>query len=266
MKNFWKDPNSAYNSEEYRKKRSEQVKGKKNYFYGKRFVGKKNPFYGRTHTEVTKKKISLANKGRPSSLKGIPKPREQIEKAIRTKRELARRGLLRYCTPHNKGVPCTEEARQKNIRTNRIRCSHPDYVNPFKGKTHTPKMRKHLSRVHTKKWQDKEYAMAKMEEFKRKPNKIEKQFLALLNKYYPKEWKYVGDGNCWIVGKNPDFLNVNGQKKLIELFGDYWHTKKEEKERINHFAKYGFKTLVVWQSELKNKEQVLDRINNFHKM
>jgi len=48
----------------------------------------------------------------------------------------------------------------------------------------------------------------------------------LLDKHFPGEWRYTGNGDTLIGGKSPDFLNVNGQKAVIELFGDYCIRKK----------------------------------------
>ena len=39
------------------------------------------------------------------------------------------------------------------------------------------------------------------------------------------EYDFVGDGKIMIGTKNPDFINIK-IKKIIEVFGDYWHTKK----------------------------------------
>jgi hypothetical protein len=60
------------------------------------------------------------------------------------------------------------------------------------------------------------------------PNKPESIILSILEQLYPNEYRFVGDGKVVIAGKIPDFININGQKKIIELFGDYWH----EGERI----------------------------------
>jgi G:T-mismatch repair DNA endonuclease (very short patch repair protein) len=65
---------------------------------------------------------------------------------------------------------------------------------------------------------------------------------------------------------------VNGQKKIIELFGDYWHGKERtgknkkgvEKERINCFAKYGYQTLIIWEHELKDINIVINKIVEFN--
>lgn len=94
-----------------------------------------------------------------------------------------------------------------------------------------------------------------------------------LSKLFPNEYKYVGNGSILIGFKNPDFINVKGQKKIIELFGDYWHSKKktgrtkkqEEFQRVKHFAKYGYKTLIVWESELRDIIVLKKKLIEFHR-
>lgn len=99
---------------------------------------------------------------------------------------------------------------------------------------------------------------------KLKPNKLELLFNDLLQEMFPNEWKYVGDFQFFLGGKNPDFMNVNGKKKLIELFGDYWHQGEDPKDRINHFKQYGFDTLVLWESEIKNNlEEVKHKLTSY---
>jgi len=97
------------------------------------------------------------------------------------------------------------------------------------------------------------------------PNKLEQEVETILDKLFPGEYKYVGDFDTFIGGKCPDFINVNGQKKIIEVFGNYWHKEGDEQERINHFTKYGFKTLVIWEEEfVSNKDLVVNKIMDFH--
>ena len=67
--------------------------------------------------------------------------------------------------------------------------------------------------------------------------------------------------------------NINGQKKLIEFFGSFWHSKKwtdrtkrqEEERRIKHFAKYGYKTLIIWEHELKNLGRIEKKVLIFNR-
>lgn len=130
--------------------------------------------------------------------------------------------------------------------------------------------------IQSKKWKEQQYAMKQLQLIQKGLNTIfnvpERKLSKLLHKLFPKEYKFVGDGKVWIVGKNPDFINVNGQKKIIELFGDYWHSKKitgkKKKEhriqRQKHFANYGYKTLVVWEHELKTIPALKKKLVQFH--
>jgi very-short-patch-repair endonuclease len=101
----------------------------------------------------------------------------------------------------------------------------------------------------------------------KKPNKKERILINLINKNNL-PYKYVGDGKLIIGSKNPDFVH-KARNKIIELFGDYWHTKKarcyEETEngRKDYFKKYHFETLIIWENELKNLNLVLEKIKLF---
>ena len=108
---------------------------------------------------------------------------------------------------------------------------------------------------------------------KLKPNIPEKFINRLLNKLLPKEYKFVGDGKVILGGFNPDFINVNGQKKIIEMYGCYWHKCPKCKfgnkrlldvRRLKTYKKYGYKTLIIWQHELKDLNRVKNRILKFH--
>ena len=99
------------------------------------------------------------------------------------------------------------------------------------------------------------------------PNKKEQELRKLLNKLFTNEYKFVGDGKIWIDRYNPDFINVNGQKKIIELYGDYWHNKSSVKYRDKYrnqtYKKYGYETLIIWEKELGNKQKLMKRLKEF---
>jgi hypothetical protein len=98
-----------------------------------------------------------------------------------------------------------------------------------------------------------------------KPNRKETYFLSILDHLYPNQYKYVGDGEVIIGGKNPDFININGQKKVIEFYGDRWHQGENPQDRIDIFAQYGFDCLIIWQSELlKKPDRIMKKIVVFH--
>lgn len=97
------------------------------------------------------------------------------------------------------------------------------------------------------------------------PNKAELFLADVLEKMYPAEWKFVGDGQVIIAGKNPDFVNVNGQKKIIELYGERWHQGDDPQERKAVFAPFGYKTLVIWSKELGDQRSLKNKIRCFCK-
>ena len=90
------------------------------------------------------------------------------------------------------------------------------------------------------------------------PNIPEKRVLELA---VPYGFKFVGDGNFYIGTLNPDFYN--GEDKVIEMFGDYWHKGENPQDRIDFFNERGYSCLVIWESDLKNIDKVLQRIISF---
>lgn len=97
----------------------------------------------------------------------------------------------------------------------------------------------------------------------RRPNKTEEKLTILIQENFPNEFKFVGDGSVVIEGLNPDWINCNGKKLIIELFGEPWHKKEEADKRINTFSKYGFKTLIIWWKESRNKKLLNEKVRNF---
>jgi very-short-patch-repair endonuclease len=116
-------------------------------------------------------------------------------------------------------------------------------------------------------WQDAEFAKKQIRQIlkgnRNLPNKPETVLMTLLDAHYPNEYKYVGDGS-FIIGRfNPDFVNVNGRKQVIELFGHYWHDESQEALRKETFAKFGFASLIIWDDELNDLEAVVKKIDDF---
>lgn len=102
-----------------------------------------------------------------------------------------------------------------------------------------------------------------------KPNKPERRLMGMLDSYFPHEWKYAGDGSILINWYNPDFVNRNGKKLVIELFGDYWHGRRVEKwqdtelGKIMAYNSLGYRCLVIWEHELKDEQAVVAKIKQF---
>jgi len=98
-----------------------------------------------------------------------------------------------------------------------------------------------------------------------KPNNPEKVIINLIQQNNL-NFIYVGDGKKLIDGFCPDFVHKE-RKLIIEHFGDYWHNRDDWKERdgrrINCFGNRGYKTLIIWEHELKNPNQVVNKIKGF---
>ena len=109
---------------------------------------------------------------------------------------------------------------------------------------------------------DREFLKTWLDSLHIKPNKLERYFDDILQRKFPSQWKYVGDGQLIIGGKWPDFANINGRKQLIELYGDYWHKGENPQEKIEHFRAFGYETLVIWEHELNDlsEEQIVSKI------
>lgn len=137
-----------------------------------------------------------------------------------------------------------------------------------------PKEREDQSKRTTESWQDPEIARRMMSV--KCPNKTELRLNALIQSVAPGEFALNVRANIMTLGgKVPDFVNVNGKKKLIELFGNWYHSKEfatrngikyaSPEDRINYFKKFGWDTLVVWEHELKGEKVLINKIGEFLK-
>jgi len=130
------------------------------------------------------------------------------------------------------------------------------------GKKATPQSKKNMSDGQKEYHKKNPDALKRMLSFN-SPNKSELQLLSILNNLYPNEWKFVGNGSFVINGKCPDFINCNGKKLIIELFGERWHDKDEEEPRKEIFKQYGYETLIIWAKELRHLEILINKLNLF---
>lgn len=150
--------------------------------------------------------------------------------------------------PSRKGVVLTQEIKDK-ISKNR------------KGISVSIQSRKNYSDAARKRWENPEYAKKVL--CVDSPNRQEKQLQQILDDVVPKEYQFVGNGKIVIGRKVPDFINKS-KSKLIEMFGDFYHKNQNPQKRIDFFKEYGYQTLVIWASELKNKEMIKNKVLEFN--
>ncbi len=194
-------------------------------------------------SEETKKRISESGKGNRNHL-GHPHSTEAKVRMSKVK----------------VGKACSDETKAKMSKTQRKLWSDPI-------------RRKAIGESHKRNWQNPSYRERVIRNSRAsgniRPNKPESLVIEMFNEIDPNKWAFVGDGQLIIGGKNPDISNVDGAKKLCEVFGNYWHGKRarcyEETEegRKALFAKYGFSCLVIWERELKDVEKVRVKIREF---
>lgn len=131
-------------------------------------------------------------------------------------------------------------------------------------KIRSRRYREALSERIKKLWKSNEYVRKQMKARHLQPNKTEIFLESFLFKLFGSEYKYVGDGEFILAGKCPDFVNINGQKKIIELFGNYWHQSDDGNKRIELFKKYGYQTLIVWEDELSSLSSLKEKLTDFN--
>jgi hypothetical protein len=215
--------------------------------------GERNPMFGKVTSGAFKK-------GHPSYTKGKHCSPETIEK-------------LRQI---NKGRHLSEQAKEK-IR--QFRLGRHDSVETrrkkskaFKGKPHSEEWKRKMREICKRR---NELTLKRiMASNRMKPNKGEQQLSALLNSLFPNKFKYVGNGEIFIDGLCPDFINCDGKKQIIEFFGEPFHDplhtfvkciryRQTEMGRMEAFAKYGYSTLIVWSNELKRLDELSEKITEF---
>jgi hypothetical protein len=213
-------------------------------------MGEKNHMFGKKHTEETKQKISDVKQGCAPTRLGAKHKEESIIKMSNVK----------LGNHYSAGHVVSEEAKSRISKLKN-------------GKHMSLETRQKMSKSRIKQWQNPEYRehTVKTSHLAQNihPNKPETIIGNMLDNLFPNNWKFVGDGSVVIEGYNPDFININGKKQIIEFFGDYWHGEKArtyqetEPGRIELFKKYGYNTLVIWGKELKHPETVMSKIREF---
>ena len=216
--------------------------------------GKLHPLWGKHRTEETKKKMSNAHKGK-HGLKGNENPMFGKHPSEETKGKMseAKRGERN----HNFGKSRSEETKRKISESER-------------GKKVSEATKKKQSEIGKKRCESKEERekLSRMREKVRMPRHHTKPELIFeeICKKHNLPFHYVGDGQLWIGKRkklNPDFIEANGKKICIEIFGDYWHSlllnpKLREDATLSyrkgHYKKYGWTSIFLWENDLKRAD------------
>ena len=223
---------------------------------GLNHVGKNNPAYGKPAwnkglTKETDKRVEKYSGERPSSRPDIKE------------RHLGKKWEEIW------GIEKASEMKKKSSEKRKRKCVSGEIVVWNKGLTKETDERVALYGEKESKLKkgNSKYAIITLRNRGKgglRPNKLEKEIASILNTILPHEYKYVGNGDFVVEGMIPDFVNINGKKKVIEANGSYWHERSDEEIRIANFKKYGYDCLVIWDFELEDKRVVVNKILNFH--
>jgi len=121
---------------------------------------------------------------------------------------------------------------------------------------------------------DPEFIKKRLNGLLKRPTKPEQKLIEIIQKHnFP--FIYTGNGKVIIENKCPDFVDNNGSKKIIEVFGRTYHDPnkafkevpfhKTEQGTIEHYKKYGFSCLIIWEDEFQNEQETINKINCFLK-
>ena len=129
------------------------------------------------------------------------------------------------------------------------------------GYKRTAEQKRNNSRASLLMWQNPEYAKKVL--CVDSPNKEEKRLMVILNDILPNTYTFVGNGKLKVGSKYPDFVD-SSNVRLIELYGDYYHKGQNPQDRIDYFEQFGYNTLVIWASELKDTTTLKNKIMAFN--
>lgn len=223
--------------------------------------GEYNGFYGKKHTRKTRIKMSKNHadiSGKKNPMKKL-KIRQKISNLLKEKPK---------SKEHKKSLSVAQLKRKER----------DGYIN-------SPKTRKKMGFTHKKIWEDpssiynsKEYKekqlRAVMKALQKRPTKLEQKFINFF-KQNNIPFKYNYNGIIQIGYKIPDFT-YNPQKLVVEVGNKseksisrkgrtYKTWQGYEQQRIKHFVKYNYGCLCLWEDELENPNQIINKIKEFLK-
>lgn len=164
---------------------------------------------------------------------------------------------------HNYGKPLSLDTRKK------LSVAHTGQKGYWKGKHRSKSTKQKLSEASKKKWQDEKYIARWIAATHAKPNQLEMKLNAILSQLVSGEFVYNGDFSQGVlIGRRiPDFVGITGHKRIIELFGELFHsplcslkrrisTRRRYNETMEHYKKCGYKCIILWALDIKRPDAV----------
>jgi len=213
---------------------------------------------GKKRTEEQRQTLSNSLKGRRTWNKGLKGVMKAWNKGLTKENNES----MKIISDKKKGYKITEKNRENLVDSHLAFYKNGGKVwNDGVRGCFSEESRLQISNTVSLLWKTEEYNKKQKEARNLFPNKAELKLQNIINTI-TNSFLYVGDFNFFIGGKCPDFIDKTNNK-IIELYGDYWHKGQDTNDRINYFKNYGYDTLVIWESELKDKRILKIKINEF---
>jgi very-short-patch-repair endonuclease len=174
------------------------------------------------------------------------------------------------------GIEKSKETKMKIGLKSKERWLNLKYIknisNKIRKKWQMEEYRKKAKRSMKEVWEDKKYKKRQVERLLHthfsKPTQLEQRFDAFFKQNHI-PFRYVGDGQLIISGKNPDFV-CNPKKLVIEVGSkkekavkrenrSFINWQDYERQRKAHFKRWHFDCLCLWEDELRQNPQKLLR-------
>jgi len=233
-------------------------------------------FQGHRHTDEAKRKMSEIHKGKPTWSKGLTKETDERIKKIseankgQHRTEEARYRMSNACRGRHFSLETRRKIGEANKGRHYTKMTRRKMSEANKGQHLSLEAKRKIGEKNKKHWQNPNFVRKMILAYQIKPNHAERKFDAILQEVCPGEFALNVHANIMVLGgKIPDFVNVNGKKQLIELYGDYWHDPKRfpdrqsPQERIDYFRQFGWEVLVVWEHELKDEVILKRKLQTF---
>ena len=162
---------------------------------------------------------------------------------------------------HNYGKSPSVECRRK------IAIAETGEKNHNYGKHPSESSRRKMSESRKALWQNEKHIRKMMKARNVKPNKSEWKLNTILSQLIPEEFAYNGDFSQGVtIGRRiPDFVELNGRKRIIELFGEPFHSqflffgrpipsRRLYNETIDDYKKHGYTCIIFWSRDIDHAD------------
>jgi hypothetical protein len=244
------------------------------------------PEFGSTKSEYTKRLMAENHAGGVKLGYTYSGNRIVINRISEETRKAIREGNLKYWSdPKNRAAASSRSVGRVHTEGELVKMSRAatgrvvteetrkNLSKALTGRIFTFEHRSNLSEAALKLWNDPIYAEKQqtlmhqgMKALPWNPSLPEILLGVLLEENFSDTWIYNGTGGLVLGRYIPDFIRKDGEKQLIEVFGEYWHPEEDEVKRKEHYRGYGYSCLVIWESDIwVDKPKVINLVGSFIK-